>query len=205
MDVICVKIKEYFYCKIEVYKLYREVVEMLKPSLKGRVVNKAFSSLSFRGKRGYPTSLKNISNYNKECIIMERSNECNNRGTYGAILCIKNKSGDEEYALVQGRYTGKWSFPKGHLNEGEEPFECTLREVAEETGIDTLPDPIEYVKIGYGNYFVFYLNEKMKLVPRDTNEIMNTKWVTLEEMERMILNADASLYRKKLKDIDNNI
>ena len=47
--------------------------------------------------------------------------------TYGAILIYKDK-----YALVQGRYTGKWSFPKGHSNEGEKPIECTKREVEEE-------------------------------------------------------------------------
>jgi hypothetical protein len=28
---------------------------------------------------------------------------------------------------------------------------------------------------------------------------MDTKWVTVDEMERMPLNADASLFRKQLK------
>ena len=74
--------------------------------------------------------------------------------TYGAILKAK-----EYYALVQGRYTGKWSFPKGHSNEGENPIDCTIREVAEETGIETLPCPIEYREVGYGNYYVFILKE----------------------------------------------
>jgi 8-oxo-dGTP pyrophosphatase MutT (NUDIX family) len=76
-----------------------------------------------------------------------------------------------------------------------------LREVAEETGIDELPEPSEYLQVGYGNYFVFYLDEPIPLIPRDTNEIMDTKWVTLDEMEKMALNADASLYRKKLKSL----
>jgi 8-oxo-dGTP pyrophosphatase MutT (NUDIX family) len=106
--------------------------------------------------------------------------------------------------LVQGRYTGKWSFPKGHSNEGEEPIECTLREVGEETGIDKLPDPLEYLQIGYGNYFVFDLKESIPLIPRDTQEIMDTKWVSLDEMERMSLNADASLYRKKLANFKSD-
>lgn len=152
-----------------------------------RVVNKAFNSLSFRGKRGYPAD-----------IITKPKKEMTKQKTYGAILCIKDESGQTLYALVQGRYTGKWSFPKGHSNEGELPIDCTLREVGEETGIDKLPKPTEYLQVGYGNYFVFYLTEPIPLIPRDTHEIMDTKWVTLDEMERMSLNADASLYRKKM-------
>jgi 8-oxo-dGTP pyrophosphatase MutT (NUDIX family) len=156
-----------------------------------RVVNKAFNSLSFRGKRGYPTD-----------VVMKAQKapkkEPTKQKTYGAILCIKDTEGADLYALVQGSYTGKWSFPKGHSNEGELPIDCTLREVAEETGIDELPKPTEYLQVGYGNYFVFYLTEPIPLIPRDTHEIMDTKWVTLDEMERMPLNADASLYRKKM-------
>jgi 8-oxo-dGTP pyrophosphatase MutT (NUDIX family) len=150
---------------------------------------KAFNSLSFRGKKGYSTNLLN------KCSKQDMTKSFKQK-TYGAVLCIKRKSGDL-YALVQGSYTGKWSFPKGHSNEGEKPLECTLREVGEETGIDKLPEPSEYIQIGYGNYFVFYLEESIPLIPRDTHEIMDTKWVTLEEMERMSLNADASLYRKR--------
>jgi 8-oxo-dGTP pyrophosphatase MutT (NUDIX family) len=158
-------------------------------------VNKAFTSLSFRGNRGYSTKL-----INRAYKVSNSKHK-----TYGAILRIKLQTGDL-YALVQGRYTGKWSFPKGHSNEGESAIKCTLREVGEETGIDKLPEPTEYLQIGYGNYFVFNLEEPIALIPRDTNEIMDTKWVTLEEMESMSLNADASLYRKQLlalKEFEN--
>ena len=151
-----------------------------------QIRNKAFHSLSFRGKAGYS---------NEFLSRVERISS--KQKTYGGIIRIKNKKGEYMYALVQGRYTGKWSFPKGHSNKGESGIECTLREVGEETGIDKLPSPIEYLEIGYGRYFVFNLEEAVPLIPRDTQEIMDTKWVTLEEMETMTLNADASLYRKK--------
>ena len=153
------------------------------------MIDTAFNSLSFRGKRMW--------NYPRNTIT--RSNSKLKPKTYGAILCIKNNSYKDVYALVQGRYTGKWSFPKGHSNEGENPMECMRREVAEETGIVSLPEPIEYIQIGYGSYFVFNLPNRLILNPRDTHEIMNTKWVTLDEMEKMVLNADASIYRRKLK------
>lgn len=179
--------------------------KMFEPVFKSthqmRIVNKAFSSLSFRGKKGYSTNLVTRPQKQSDQSTLYKPST-KKAATYGAILCIKNKSRSETlYALVQGRYTGKWSFPKGHSNEGEAPLNCTLREVGEETGIDELPPPTEYLQVGYGNYFLFYLNEPVPLIPRDTHEIMDTKWVTLEEMERMPLNADASLYRKQLKAV----
>lgn len=112
---------------------------------------------------------------------------------YGGILCT-NQNGKKEYVLVQGRHTGKWSFPKGHSDEGESPMECTKREIWEETGIEQLPDPVEYLKIGYGNYYVFVLPSKYNLFPHDTNEIMKTAWVSMEEMKTMELNADVNQY-----------
>jgi len=162
----------------------------------------AFQSLSFRGNKGYSDNLITRPR-NKKSVRVEGNVSSVRTCTYGAILCVKPKteSGKMKYALVQGRYTGKWSFPKGHSNEGELPIECALREVGEETGIDKLPDPVEYIQVGYGNYYMFNLDELLPLIPRDTNEIMDTKWVTLEEMEKMSLNADASLYRKQLSSL----
>lgn len=158
-------------------------------SYKPQIVNKAFSSLSFRGKKGYaPNSMMSRLNSNKK----ERQ-----EGTYGGILCVSSPEGTK-YALVQGRYTSKWSFPKGHANEGETPLECTKREIAEETGLDNLPKPLNYMKMGYGGYYIFDFKEEPVLKPRDEKEIMDTKWVLFDEMEKMSLNADVSLFRKTM-------
>ena len=116
---------------------------------------------------------------------------------YGGILYVKRETGEREYALVQGSYTGKWSFPKGHSNEGELPLECALREVGEETGIDELPQAQEYIRVGYGHYYVFELKERITLNPRDTKEVINTRWVTMEEMDELTLNADVTQYVQK--------
>ena len=117
---------------------------------------------------------------------------------YGGIICAYD-DGKKEYALVQGRHTGKWSFPKGHSNDGETPMECTKREIWEETGIDNLPDPIEYLKVGYGYYYLFVMPMKFHLYPHDTNEIMKTAWVSMEEMTAMSLNADVNQYIRNEK------
>jgi ADP-ribose pyrophosphatase YjhB (NUDIX family) len=99
--------------------------------------------------------------------------------------------------LVQGRYSEKWSFPKGHSYEGEGPLTCAKREIAEETGKDTLPDPVEYIRIGYGNYYVFVCHTMFAPAPRDTGEIMAAEWFTLLEMAHLSLNVDVNRFRKK--------
>lgn len=150
--------------------------------------NKAFQSLAFRGR---PPSVFSRAPLRQRPppVTTQQAHK-----TYGAIILAPDEDGQIKYALVQGRYTGKWSFPKGHANEGEAPLACTLREVTEETGLETLPEPIEYIQVGYGNYHVFHLPHPLPLQPHDTNEIMDTRWVTLEEMHSLSLNADASMF-----------
>lgn len=116
---------------------------------------------------------------------------------YGGIIYVPHPEPKwERYALVKGRYSGKWSFPKGHSMEGETPMECSRREILEETGIEYLPEPTDYIRIGYGNYYVFPLPIFLPLIPRDTHEVIEVRWATMEEMEHMPLNIDVSRFRK---------
>lgn len=165
--------------------------------------NKAFNSLSFRGKRGYTVkSKKTISadllatrGADLQNTIQNKMTQNRMGKTFGGILTHKNE--ETRYALVQGRATGKWSFPKGHSNPDEEPLACAKREIAEETSIEQLPEPTNHIKMGYGHYYLFELTEQLPLIARDTAEVMDTMWATLEEMSRLQLNADASLFVKK--------
>jgi 8-oxo-dGTP pyrophosphatase MutT (NUDIX family) len=118
---------------------------------------------------------------------------------YGAIMRYKDKNTNEiYYALIQGRYTGKWSFPKGHSNKGEEPYDCVKREVYEETGISNLPNSSSDQRIGFGHYYIFDVEAKYHLNPQDCKEVMDKRWVTLKEMEQLQLNVDASYFKKML-------
>lgn len=58
--------------------------------------------------------------YEKSCgtVVFRKT-----RGKY-AVLLIKNK------------YTEFWSFPKGHMEDGENEYQTAIRETKEETGID---------------------------------------------------------------------
>jgi hypothetical protein len=118
---------------------------------------------------------------------------------YGAIMRYKDKDTNEiYYALIQGRYTGKWSFPKGHSNKGEEPYDCVKREVFEETGINNLPNPISDQRIGFGHYYIFDVETKYSLNPQDCKEVMDKRWVTQYEFDELQLNVDASYFKKLL-------
>lgn len=110
---------------------------------------------------------------------------------YGAIIYSQATG---RFALVQGRHTGKWSFPKGHVNRYETPFECVCREVAEEIGLDDLPTPIRGISLRIGYYYYFNVGEEFVLSPRDHEEVMNMGWFTRDEMRSMSLNVDASTY-----------
>ncbi len=112
----------------------------------------------------------------------------------GGILRHQTKFGDDHYALVQGHRHKKWSFPKGHLQDNETPYMCALREITEETGITFLPFPITSLQIGFGYYYIFEVEEEYPLRPRDKDEIMATKWVTLQEMQEMDTNTDVSAF-----------
>ena len=117
---------------------------------------------------------------------------------YGGILHTIYE-GVDYYALVQGRHTGKWSFPKGHLQHGETGPECALREIAEETGLDEVDHArsIGTLFLHYGTYYLYECSGFDPLLPRDQKEIVHAKWMTLEEMRGVSLNADVSQFRKQ--------
>ena len=121
---------------------------------------------------------------------------------YGAIIrcTVSNK-----YCLVQGSNTGKWSFPKGHRNKlqetpeiWEDPFACVVREVGEEIGCDELPTPLRGMPLRVGYYYMFEVSDEFVLAPRDTNEVGEAGWFTLEQMRQMNMNIDASYFRSIL-------
>lgn len=65
---------------------------------------------------------------------------------YGLIMLNPKQ---DKIVLVKS-YNGKtWSFPKGKINQGEEPVECAIREVMEETGYNATGkvSPDDYIQV----------------------------------------------------------
>ncbi len=160
-------------------------------------ITPAFNSLSFKLKRNE----KAEKIVRDQCIEKEKEKKEFKSKVYGAIIRYKDKNQETYYALIQGRYTGKWSFPKGHSNKGEEPYDCVKREVYEETGIRDLPNPTAEKRIGFGYYYIFDVEIKYELKPQDKKEVMNQCWVTEKELDNLELNVDASYFKKGLVNI----
>jgi 8-oxo-dGTP pyrophosphatase MutT (NUDIX family) len=51
------------------------------------------------------------------------------------IITGRFAGGEREYLLLKHANGGHWSFPKGHVEEGEQPREAAIRELKEETGL----------------------------------------------------------------------
>jgi ADP-ribose pyrophosphatase YjhB (NUDIX family) len=101
---------------------------------------------------------------------------------------------NEDHALLMIFRRGKWDLPKGKLDEGEDIADCALREVSEETGLQTLSldgklcdsyhiyhqDGVSYLK-----HTVWYrMNGTAadKLLPQKEENILEAKWVNEREI-----------------------
>ena len=118
---------------------------------------------------------------------------------YGVILL--NYFG--EVALVRGRKSGKWSFPKGHGISRESPLNASIRELKEETGINMQGvKPDDEIRFNSGTYFVFIVADRISMIPEDTDEIIDCMWVSLSRVQYLRMNKDLTSFNKTI-NMDN--
>ncbi len=109
-----------------------------------------------------------------------------------------------------GRYLfimryGRWDLPKGHVDEGETPEQCALREVSEECSIEghTI---LEALQPTYHSYlfeethilkktwwYRMNYNGPMITQPQGSEGITHAEWLTPDEIARIRGNAYQSL------------
>ena len=114
--------------------------------------------------------------------------------SYGAIMYSPNN----KILLVHGRLGNKWSFPKGHANTGESPFDCVVREIYEETGYLDLERPIKQHTMRFGVFYEFRVKEEFVPNPVDTNEIGDARWFTVTEAKELEMNSDTKTFIQAL-------
>jgi 8-oxo-dGTP pyrophosphatase MutT (NUDIX family) len=109
---------------------------------------------------------------------------------------VQNRKG--EILLIYRR--GCWDLPKGKLDAGELIPECAIREVQEETGIQTL-ELGPFICTTTHTYFDKWLNKDVEkqthwyamlslanetLVPQTEEDIENIEWVPLEQLPQYL-------------------
>lgn len=107
--------------------------------------------------------------------------------TFGAIVLNEDMT---KVLLVQSYWAKhSWSFPKGKVNEDEEPYLCAIREVLEETGFDisNLIDKNEYIESVINDqvvrlYIISGVQKDTKFQPKTRKEIKNVEWFTIADL-----------------------
>jgi 8-oxo-dGTP pyrophosphatase MutT (NUDIX family) len=100
------------------------------------------------------------------------------------------------YLLIRDPYRN-WGFPKGHLEEGEEPAAAAVREVAEETGVADVEmrSPIETIdwtfrfrgrQIHKTCHFFLMETSQRRTAPQGAEGITACRWATYEQAAKMI-------------------
>lgn len=113
---------------------------------------------------------------------MKREKSC------GAVVYRKKAESQPELLLIRHRYGGHWSFPKGHVEDGENETQTALREVKEETGLtvklaEGFRECVEYYpKANVKKLVVYFLGyAEDDRVHKQDEEVSETKWLGLDE------------------------
>lgn len=114
-----------------------------------------------------------------------RSNFFKVIGSGGIILDIDTK----QLLVVQGEY--KWSLPKGHIEKGENYYQCASREIKEETNLDTNINAKNfYIVVKKCVYYLILIkrDHNMCLKPIDPLEIRDIQWFSIDKLKTLNCN-----------------
>ena len=111
----------------------------------------------------------------------------------GGVILEHNKVLLVQVKSMKGRKI--WTFPKGHIEQGETPRQAALREVLEETGYKaSIVKPLLKVRYAFtlkGRYVKkvvqWYLMKKLgRIGKHDPSEILAINWVSINKAKEMV-------------------
>ena len=114
----------------------------------------------------------------------------------GGVI-VARKNGRLQVLLIQDK-TGKWTFPKGLIEKGENLSQTAIREIGEEVGIKHLKllarlTPIKYLYKWEGKlvaktvyYYLFRNGGTEKLAPQREEGILQVRWVPWEKVTEVV-------------------
>jgi ADP-ribose pyrophosphatase YjhB (NUDIX family) len=102
--------------------------------------------------------------------------------TSGGVVWRKNDKGAVEILLIQDA-KNRWTIPKGHVEEGEEPRQTAKREITEETGLQEMKVGSWLGKVNFRyrrNHTLVLMTMHIYLVEGkgDTNKLQGEDWLT---------------------------
>ena len=121
------------------------------------------------------------------------------------VFAIKKENNLIKIILIRHN-DGHWGFPKGHMEKGETEIETAIRETKEETNLDVTIIPsfrkiVTYSpKEGVTKDVIYYLGIPSGDVKIDNKEIIDYKWITINEIENYINHEDHIKIINDLKD-----
>lgn len=115
-------------------------------------------------------------------------------------IVFRRTGGSLTFAVMKDSY-GKWTFPKGHVEPGEDVEEAAARETLEELGLDEvrLLEYLGKIDIWFRDkfrkkgqlihkdihYYLFEAGQQSELHPDPGEHVYEAKWVPLSKIEKV--------------------
>lgn len=144
---------------------------------------------------------------NTECIGTAEREEVHKKELWHREIAVWVMN--ERYEILLQRrsankkqYPNKYAVCAGHIDLGEEPKVAAIRELEEETGLkveekDLIDIDVFVNKQKENNHFKYtyliFTNREIEEMTMQEEEVSELKYITLTELENMILNEDESL------------
>ena len=134
--------------------------------------------------------------------------------TAGGVVYRPGEDGTVDILMIQDR-AGRWTIPKGHVEEGERLEQTAVREVGEETGLTKLKirDKLDKIHFFYSRegklifmtthvYLMQATDGSEVVVPEESEGIADAKWFNQEEALKLIEYKDTErLFRLGIKKV----